>query len=102
MPLYLKEWRDAHGLTLVQLGSRLGKHFTTIQKWESGGNAVDTNDMQRLADVYGVHPAALFFHPNEKSAAERLQKAHQILSDMTEEQAEHWLKTGKMMGGGPS
>lgn len=97
MTLFLTEWRESAGLTLEQLGNKLGRHFTTVQKWEKGINGLDTRELERLAELYGVHPSALYFHPDDRAAADKLQKAFAILQKMDGDQANVWLQTGEMI-----
>lgn len=95
MTIHLRAWRKLTGLTLEQTANKLSLHLTTLQKWEKGSRAVDTGDLQRLADLYGVHPAALFFHPNDRGAAARLTRAYDVLARMDADKAESWLVMGE-------
>jgi transcriptional regulator with XRE-family HTH domain len=97
MPLYLVEWRTAFGFTLDQISVRLGKHFTSVQKWEKSRTVVSNLDLERLADIYGVHPACLWFHPQDKKLAERLIAAHAILKKTSENAADRWLAVGEFL-----
>jgi len=36
----LRTWRKAHKLTQTQLAATLGVHWLTVQRWESGAQAV--------------------------------------------------------------
>jgi len=95
MPLYLREWRQAARLTLVQVADRIGQHFTAVQKWEVGVNAVDMRDLERLAAIYGIPPVAFFYHPEDREQAERLARAHKVLANVPADKAEKWLVTGE-------
>jgi DNA-binding XRE family transcriptional regulator len=36
----LRAWRRAHGLTLKQLAATLGVYWITVQRWETGAQAI--------------------------------------------------------------
>jgi transcriptional regulator with XRE-family HTH domain len=97
MTLYLREWRDARGLSLDTAASHIGVHLSTLQKWEKGLRAPGPQDLERVAQVYGIHPAALFFHPDDKDKAARLTRAHALLDAMAPEMAEQWLRLAETM-----
>lgn len=102
MAIYLREWRKAAGLTLEHVGNKLGIHLTALQKWEKGVNAVDTRDIERLGKLYGVHPSALFYHPEDVGAAKRLGRAHDVLQRMPPDKADHWLTLGEAFAPEPA
>src|SRR5262249_31993724 len=53
-------WRMARGLSQSQLAKRLGVTFQQVQKYETGGNRVQTGRLVKIADVLGVPISALF------------------------------------------
>lgn len=70
--LYLKEYRRRAGVTLKQVGEHLGLHFTAVQKWETQVSSPPARDLFRIAERYGVHPAALFLDPDGFDKAESI------------------------------
>jgi transcriptional regulator with XRE-family HTH domain len=51
MSAYLKKWRTTLGFTLEQVAAKIGRHFTTVQKWETGVNAVGMRELELLEGV---------------------------------------------------
>ncbi|WP_062018560.1 helix-turn-helix domain-containing protein [Aureimonas sp. AU4] len=52
--------RLAKGLTLDELGRRLGVSYQQIQKYEKGINRVSVSTLYRIAAILGVTPTAFF------------------------------------------
>lgn len=94
---YLRAWRQSRGLTLEQLGNEIGSKTNTISGWETGSRTVDLDDLQKIADVYGVHPAALLFAPEGDPQFEGMKQASGILKKMPSRQARIWLELGQSM-----
>ena len=46
----LKEWRARRGLTLKEVGDLVGRHFTTIDKWE-GGQIPCPDDLRKIYEI---------------------------------------------------
>lgn len=59
-PLQLKELRKQRGLTQRQMAEILKVEQPTYQRWETGTRVPDVNDLQDLADAFGVTPGELF------------------------------------------
>ena len=56
----LKEAREENNKTLEEVGSRLNKHKSTIQRWENGKTEkISTSAIEVLADLYNVSSAWL-------------------------------------------
>lgn len=55
----IKELREAAGLTQSELGDRVGAHWQTIQRLESGSTRLDTDWMERLGGALQVSPLAI-------------------------------------------
>ena len=98
----LKLWRKANGHTLRALAEHTGNKISTLSSWENGVRAVDLDDLRKLADVYGAHPAALLMTPNEAaSKIPVMQEAASIAQGMSEDVAASWLTMGKLATGKP-
>lgn len=97
MSAYLKKWRTTLGFTLEQVAAKIGRHFTTVQKWEKGVNAVGMRELELLGKAYGVPAIALTLDPVDRKTAERLIRAHRILTQSTEATIDEWLRFGETM-----
>lgn len=96
--VYLRAWRRSRNLTLEALAERMGSKVSTISGWETGRRSVDLDDLAKLAQAYGVHPAALLFAP-EVSAdkVNRMQTASSLVEQMPGEAADEWLAMGRRL-----
>ncbi len=57
---------------------------------------MDLPKLKRLADLFGAeHHSQLLFPPSDAVTIARLRRAHDVLVNMTEEQAARWLGTGE-------
>jgi hypothetical protein len=52
--------RRTAGLTLVQAGAAIGKHWMTISKYERGLIDPPASVLVAFAALYGVHPGEFF------------------------------------------
>lgn len=73
-PHYLKEWREARGLTQDALGSQIGVTKGTISRWEAGKRRMDTDDLVNCAKALGVEPLALFRSPADHEGAQVIER----------------------------
>lgn len=89
-------WRKARKLSLKALAEQTGFAVSTLNGWELGTRAVDTEDLERLGRFYGVHPAALLLHPDtgRKDVSDAQAAASAALSMDPEARAE-WLALAK-------
>lgn len=92
--LRLKEIREARGLTLQQLGDRLGKSHATVQRWEAGKRTPDANDIRALAVALRVKAGELFddWTPEREDAVAR--QAVEIAKRLTPDQRAMWFTVG--------
>lgn len=97
MHKHLRAWRKASGLTLERLENIIGSKGNTISGWETGSRTVDLDDLKKLADAYGVHPAALLFEPPGGLEFERLRSADAVLKKMDPDSAKLWLEMGNKL-----
>jgi len=56
----LVQERREHGYTQKQIAEALGVSNRTYSKWETGENEMDISTLCRLAELYGISPAAFF------------------------------------------
>lgn len=55
----IRELREARGLSLDELGQRMGVAAGTVRRWEAGEVDVDEGTLAQLADTLGVSQDAL-------------------------------------------
>ncbi len=58
----LKMHRTAHGLTQVDLATKLNIHRTTYTKYENNSNAPEVDTLLTIADFYGITLDELLGH----------------------------------------
>jgi transcriptional regulator with XRE-family HTH domain len=92
---HLRAWRHVAKFTLEQLAERIGSKPNTISGWETGGRTVDLDDLKKIADAYGVHPAALLFAPPGDKLFIDMKEASAILARMPPEAIAEWLAIGR-------
>lgn len=92
MSRYLKAWREALGFTLTDVSAKINRHFTTVQKWETGRNAVGTRELMLLAEVYKVPWMALTFDPIDREHALLLQQAYDLIAKAQPNVTRRWLE----------
>ena len=82
-----------------QVANILGVNKSTVHRWETGKRAMDLTDLERLAGIYGVEPAALLLSPTDHDLARRLSAALAVLRQANADVADRWLQVGADMTG---
>ena len=80
----LQSLRKERGITIFQLASSLGIGRNTISRWESGKTFPRNEDMELVADFFGV-PVDFFFskeYQQKSQNEEILQQLSKIQSDI--------------------
>lgn len=95
--VHLRAWRKYAGMTQEHIANIVGVKFNTVSGWETGKRAVDLEDLDKLAKIYGVHPAALLFAPPGGAEFEAIRQAVGVLEELNPEQAQLWLGVGAAM-----
>lgn len=69
----LQKLRQERGLTLEDVGARVGYAHATVSRHETGARALDGAAIDRYAVLYGVQPWEIWLAPEEaqRVAAER-------------------------------
>lgn len=76
MKLYIKELREAKGLTQKELAELMQVSFQTISKWENGVNFPDITHIPRMADIFGVSADIILgLEPLHKEEIKRFDEA---------------------------
>lgn len=57
----LKEYRTRAGLTINDVGNRIGKSGKTVSAWECGRGQPDADMLLTLCELYGVTSIAEFY-----------------------------------------
>jgi transcriptional regulator with XRE-family HTH domain len=60
---YLREWREARGLTLGQMSARIPFHKSTLSRIEAGLRQYNQAILEAYAVVLGCQPGALISRP---------------------------------------
>jgi transcriptional regulator with XRE-family HTH domain len=56
----LRELRLQRGISLVELGRRIGVSFQAVQKYESASMRISASTLYRMAQVFAVGPGYFF------------------------------------------
>lgn len=64
----LKELRQTNGLTLEQMGKRLGKTKQQLSLWECGVNSPNTENLALICNTFGV--GVSFFFDNTSTCVD--------------------------------
>jgi transcriptional regulator with XRE-family HTH domain len=94
---HLRAWRDALGLTQLEVSRQVHVTHATVSRWESGVQAIPPHKFNQLAAVYGATPAELLFSPADRAMAQRLHQAVEILQRLGEREVDQWLGIGKSL-----
>lgn len=66
---YIREWRQARGLTLEQVADRVGMKPSALSYLERGQSAYTQGTLEAIADALGTDPASLIMrNPTEDTA----------------------------------
>lgn len=96
--IHLRAWRNSLGMTQEHVAARIGSRNNTLSGWETGERKVDLDDLKKLAEVYGTHPAALLFAPPGGAQFDNMRRAERVLASLDPEGTELWLQSGRKMG----
>lgn len=104
-PAFLRQWREAAGLSRAQVISRLAELFpkqapsdqATLAKWESGEAWITMQDLEMLAVVYGVPADALFRAPGDKETPGLLRQAYDIVMSKDRAAVRVWVSGGQVL-----
>lgn len=95
--IHLRSWRHHKKLTLRKVADMIGSKENTLSGWETGSRGVDLDDIKKLADVYGVHPAALLFSPSDTQHFETLREVLELINSMDGSARDVWLAMGRQL-----
>lgn len=90
---YLREWRNARGLSQQQLADRLDTSKGQISRWESGSRSMSGDVIAALADALAIEPGDLFRDPAAPSLDALLARAPAHVRDAAADLVRTLLKT---------
>ena len=71
--LYVKEWREARGLSLEALGGRLGVEKNTVWRWENEQHRLNPEKQAALADALNLDsPSDLWRPPTSRPSLDAI------------------------------
>lgn len=62
----LKEYRNRAGLTIFEVGERIGKSGKTVSAWENGHGQPDAEMFVKLFHLYGMKSMSDFYDVTDK------------------------------------
>ena len=94
MSVHLRKWRTLLNFTLEEVAARIGRHFTTVNKWETGVNAVGIKELELLGAAYDIPALVLMMDPIDRETIPRLILAYTLITNATPDALDHWLEYG--------
>lgn len=95
--VHLRAHRKMRGMTQEQVANILGIRNSTLSGWETGSRTLDLEDIENLAKVYRVHPAALLMSPAEGERFETMRLASHVASRLDSETVSEWIRLGQKL-----
>jgi len=92
---HLKTWRLHRGLTLAPVAKVLGTSHFTILRYEQGRYIPSDEALVRLSALYGCKPCEMMFPPDQRHRGRRQHEAIDLLTAMSDADAERWLAFGR-------
>jgi transcriptional regulator with XRE-family HTH domain len=94
LPHYLRAWRLNSKLTLEHVANIIGKKVNTLSDWELGKRPVDTDELRKLADIYGCEPWMLLAAPPNTEKLGQLKRAADLIDNLPPKRVTNWLEIG--------
>ena len=91
---HLRAHRKARKLSLEHVANIIGVRQNTLSQWETGARGVDLSDLEKLAAVYDISPAALLMAPDDNPKADQMRAAADIAGRMDPDTLADWLRMG--------
>lgn len=105
-PEFLRAWRESLGLSRAAVCTKItairpeispALDQATLAKWESGETAVRLQDVELLAEIYGITPDRFFYAPTDAAGPARLRRVADILQRASADDIEAWLSMGERL-----
>jgi transcriptional regulator with XRE-family HTH domain len=84
-PIYLREWREARGLTQLEMAVAIGIGKSSISRIESGANSYSRAVLEGYAVELRCLPSDLISHPPPPSVRPAQQEAFEMLRKLGHE-----------------
>lgn len=97
--IHLRAHRKLRGFSQERVADAIGVKYNTVSGWETGARTVNLADLEKLADFYGIHAAALLLAPEDGPKFEAMRRASALAERMGPDAAEDWLKMGERVAG---
>jgi transcriptional regulator with XRE-family HTH domain len=94
---HLRAHRKARGFTQEQVANILGIRNSTLSGWETGSRILNLKDIENLAKVYDLHPAALLMPPAESERVELMRQASDVAGRLDSEAGAEWVRLGQRL-----
>jgi transcriptional regulator with XRE-family HTH domain len=90
----IREFSAARGLSAEALARAAGLSPTEIRMLEEGSDDITKEMVERIADVFGVHQAALCMFPGEHALANLLERHRDLPKDEFQKLAAELISKG--------
>ncbi len=91
----LKEYRLRSGLTIYEVGERIGKSGKTVSAWETGRGQPDAEMFVKLYELYNMESMSEFYGITDKGTPQdetTLLEAYRKLNDTGKQQVVSYAK----------
>ena len=95
--VHLRAHRERRNLTLKNVAALTGYADNTLSQWETGARPMKLDQLEKLAQIYGVTPAALLMAPEEAPRALAMREAADLAAKLPAEDLAEWIKLGQRL-----
>lgn len=92
---YLKAHRKLRRFTQEQVANVLNISHNAYSDKENGKRPVTLEELEKIAQAYGVHASALLMAPEDGPRAELMRRAAEIARTRPEAAAQDWVRSGE-------
>lgn len=93
----LRAWRNFRGLTLEEAADKLKVHYSTLQRWETGGIVPNSVALTKLCQLYQITAADLLLTPQEVEDNKRAKELLAIAQDLDADGYQALLTIGRRL-----
>ena len=79
MAATLKMYRESVGLTVYEVGEKIGKSGETVSAWENGRGKPDADTFLVLCELYHVESVGVFYGEEVDAAAELIPEEREVI-----------------------
>jgi transcriptional regulator with XRE-family HTH domain len=92
---HLKAHRKLRKFTQVYIAGILRISHNAYSDKENGKRPVTLEELEKIAEAYGVHPSALLMAPEDGPRADLMRRAAEIARTRPESAAQDWVRSGE-------